>query len=244
MTLEPAEAGAVFAVELPRVVEDPPVGPAVRAATARHHRRILVVDADPAVRRTTVELLERDGHAVVAAGSAREAAWQIEQGPAFDLVISDVEMPETDGLGFYHMLRASQPETARRFVFATARYESGNWDSAPLMPNNLVHSIAQYTDIPVAPEGVYVDLASPLVFAHPFLFLTGHLPVRFTAAEAENLKAYVERGGFLFIDDHNHDIDGAFHRTVTAELARIFGPDALVELSSSSRTARPPPATS
>jgi hypothetical protein len=125
------------------------------------------------------------------------------------------------------------PAEARQpgeFVFATARYASGNWDSAPLVPNNLVHSIAQYTDIPVAPEGVYVDLASEAVFRHPFLFLTGHLPVRFTEPESRNLRAYVERGGFVFIDDHNHDIDGAFHRTVTAELARIFGADALGEL--------------
>jgi hypothetical protein len=125
---------------------------------------------------------------------------------------------------------AAQAQRDAGFVFATARYASGNWDSAPLVPTNLVHSIAQYTAIAVAPEGVYVDLGSPLVFGYPFLFLTGHLPVRFTEAEARNLKAYVERGGFIFIDDHNHDIDGAFHRTVVAELARIFGPAALVEL--------------
>jgi hypothetical protein len=128
---------------------------------------------------------------------------------------------------------SASPPAARlpgEFVFATARYESGNWDSAPLVPTNLVHSLAQYTGIAVAPEGVYVDLGSPLVFRHPFLFLTGHLPVRFTAQEAANLKAYVERGGFIFVDDHNHDIDGAFHRTVTAELARIFGNDALEQL--------------
>jgi len=116
------------------------------------------------------------------------------------------------------------------FVFATARYSSGNWDSAPLVPTNLVHSIAQYTDIPVAPQGVYVDLGSSEVFQYPFLFLTGHIPVRFTEEESRNLKAYVERGGFIFIDDHNHDIDGAFHRTATAELARIFGSDALQQL--------------
>ena len=71
-----------------------------------------------------------------------------------------------------------------------------------------------------------VDLDSPDVFRYPFLFLTGHLPVRFTAAEAANLRAYVDRGGFVFVDDHNHDIDGAFHRTVTAEIERIFGGDA------------------
>lgn len=113
------------------------------------------------------------------------------------------------------------------FVFATLRYESGDWDSAPLVPANLAHSLAQYTDIPVEAEGVVVDLAGPEVFRYPFLYLTGHLPVRFNEAESRNLEEYVRRGGLLFIDDHNHDVDGAFHRTVTAELARIFGPRAL-----------------
>src|SRR5690606_18951752 len=118
----------------------------------------------------------------------------------------------------------------RPFTFATVRYGSGDWDSAPLVPANLIHSIALYTEIPVEPEGVVVDLASPEIFQYPFLYMTGHLPVRFSAEEARNLKAFVERGGFIFIDDHNHDIDAAFHRTATAELARIFGEDALVEL--------------
>lgn len=112
------------------------------------------------------------------------------------------------------------------FVFAMLRYESGDWDSAPLVPANLIHSLARYTDIPVAPQGVVVDLSSPELFGYPFVYLTGHLPVRFTEAESRNLRAFVERGGFVFIDDHNHDIDGAFHKTAVAELTRIFGPRA------------------
>ena len=56
------------------------------------------------------------------------------------------------------------------FVFATARYQSGDWDSAPLVPANLIHSLARYTDVPVAPEGVAVDLDSPELFRYPFLF--------------------------------------------------------------------------
>jgi hypothetical protein len=116
------------------------------------------------------------------------------------------------------------------FAFVTLRYESGNWDSAPLVPTNVAHAVAQYTDIDVASEGIEVDLSSDDVFAHPFVFMTGHLPVRFSDAEARNLRAYVERGGFVFIDDHSHDIDGAFHRTVVSELARVFGADALREL--------------
>jgi hypothetical protein len=113
------------------------------------------------------------------------------------------------------------------FVWATLRYESGDWDSAPLVPTNLLHSVAQYTSIPVAARGVVVDLASPELFRFPFVYLTGHLPVRFSRQESVNLRAFVERGGFVFMDDHNHDIDGAFHKTATAELRRIFGASAL-----------------
>ncbi|HYH80612.1 MAG TPA: DUF4159 domain-containing protein [Longimicrobium sp.] len=116
------------------------------------------------------------------------------------------------------------------FVFATARYESGDWNSAPLVPGNVIHSIAQYTAIPVAPRGATVDLSSPELFRFPFVYLTGHLPVRFSQQESANLKAFVERGGFIFIDDHNHDVDGAFHKTATAELRRIFGTGALKPL--------------
>ncbi len=118
----------------------------------------------------------------------------------------------------------------RPFVFATARYRSGDWDSAPLVPSNLIHSLAQYTSLPVQEEGVIVDLSSPELFRYPFVFLTGHLPLRLDDGESAGLRRYVQRGGFLFIDDHNHDIDGAFHRSVLSELARIFGPDALKPL--------------
>lgn len=111
-----------------------------------------------------------------------------------------------------------------RFVFATARYESGDWDSAPLVPANIADTIARYTSIEVAPSGAIVPLGSPDLFRYPFAFFTGHLPVRFTDAERANLAAYVERGGFLFVDDHNHDVDGQFHRTATEELHRALGP--------------------
>lgn len=122
------------------------------------------------------------------------------------------------------------PSGSPPFVFATVRYASGDWDSAPLVPTNLIHSLAQYTDLPVHPEGVIVDLSSEEVFDYPFLFLTGHLPVFFDEAESRNLLAFVERGGFVFIDDHNHDIDGAFHRSVTSEIARLFGQNRLTAI--------------
>ena len=106
-----------------------------------------------------------------------------------------------------------------RFVFATVEYTSGDWESAPALPENLIDSVARYTSIDVEPTGVNVRLDSDDIFNYPFVWLTGHLPVRFTDAERRNLKRYVERGGFIMVDDHNHDIDGAFHRTIVSELA-------------------------
>lgn len=110
-----------------------------------------------------------------------------------------------------------------KFVFATAEYSSGDWESAPTLAENLIDSVARYTSIDVEPLGVNVKLSSSELFNYPFVWLTGHLPVRFTDQERANLKRYVERGGFMVIDDHNHDITGQFHKTATEEIERLFG---------------------
>ena len=117
------------------------------------------------------------------------------------------------------------------FVFATAQYESGDWDSAPLVPGNIIDSVARYTSLSVAPAGIIVPLSSPDLMRYPLVYLTGHLPVRLNESERRMLRSLVDRGGMLFVDDHNHDVDGAFHRTATEELGRLFGP--LAELPNS-----------
>jgi hypothetical protein len=113
---------------------------------------------------------------------------------------------------------------APAFVFATAQYASGDWDSAPMVPANVIDAIARYTELPVRPQGVVVPLSSEEALRYPLLYLTGHLPVRFTEREADVLGRYLRRGGFLFVDDHNHDVDGAFHKTVREEIRRVIGP--------------------
>jgi hypothetical protein len=110
-----------------------------------------------------------------------------------------------------------------QFVFATAEYASGDWESAPALPENLIDSVARYTTIDVAPVGVNVALSSNQLFDYPFVWMTGHLPVRLTDAERHNVRRYVERGGLLMVDDHNHDTTAAFHKTATEEIERTFG---------------------
>jgi hypothetical protein len=109
------------------------------------------------------------------------------------------------------------------FTFATAQYDSGDWDSAPQVAANVIDAVARYTEIDVNPTGVVVAVGSRDLLRYPLVYLTGHLPVRFSTAEREMLRTWLGRGGVLFVDDHNHDIDGQFHKTATDELARVTG---------------------
>src|ERR1044072_664081 len=108
------------------------------------------------------------------------------------------------------------------FVFARLRYSSGNWDADPKMPANLLNSIVEYTSIKVDPRERVVALDSAELFAFPFTYLTGNKVVRFTAAERENFARYIRNGGFVFVDDCNHDVDGVFAKTFEQEMSTIF----------------------
>jgi CheY-like chemotaxis protein len=60
---------------------------------------VLVVEDEPALRRTTLRILEgRLGCQVVLAERAEEAIGRLQLGQRFDLVISDLHLPDMDGL--------------------------------------------------------------------------------------------------------------------------------------------------
>jgi Domain of unknown function (DUF4159)/TAT (twin-arginine translocation) pathway signal sequence len=108
------------------------------------------------------------------------------------------------------------------FAFARIRYESGNWDADPKMPANLLNSLVEYTSIRVDPLERVVALDSAELFGFPFTYLTGNKVVRFTPRERENLARYINNGGFVFVDDCNHDVDGVFAKTFEQEVKTIF----------------------
>ncbi len=119
------------------------------------------------------------------------------------------------------------------FRFTRLRYTSGDWDVDQRMPANLLHSLVEYTTIPVDQRERVVPLASREVLEAPFCYLAGHRLVQFTRAEREVFERYVQGGGFVFADDCNHDIDGLFARSFEAEMAAMFGADALRKLPNS-----------
>jgi hypothetical protein len=117
-----------------------------------------------------------------------------------------------------------------KFFFTRLQYNSGNWNVDQRMPSNLMHSLIQYTSIPVDPQERVIPLASKQIFESPFCYLSGHKLVEFDEEEAANFKAYVKRGGFVFVDDCNHDIDGLFAKSFEAQMARLFGEGALKKI--------------
>jgi CheY-like chemotaxis protein len=79
---------------------------AVQASTPMGGRRVLVVDDNDDIRLCLQQLIERDGHAVVAAATGdaalREAATQ-----PFDLILCDIGLPDMQGHDVARTLRST-----------------------------------------------------------------------------------------------------------------------------------------
>ena len=110
-----------------------------------------------------------------------------------------------------------------KFTFARIKYVSGDWDTDQRMPKNVLNSLLEYTTIPLNADEEVVELSSPELFNYPFCYLSGHKLVQFTQKEAENFKTYVKNGGFVFVDDCNHDIDALFAKSFETQMTSIFG---------------------
>ncbi|HXS38117.1 MAG TPA: DUF4159 domain-containing protein [Flavipsychrobacter sp.] len=75
------------------------------------------------------------------------------------------------------------------------------------------------------PQQAEVEVGSPDIFNYPFIHMTGHGRWALTDAEAQNLRKYLESGGFLHIDD-NYGLDPY----VRPALKKVFPELDLVEL--------------
>ena len=117
-----------------------------------------------------------------------------------------------------------------KFTFARIKYISGDWDTDQRMPANVLNSLLEYTTIPLEVEEKIIPLSSSELFNYPFCYLSGHKLVQFNQQEAANFKNYVLNGGFVFVDDCNHDIDGLFAKSFEAQMNSLFGAKALKKI--------------
>jgi two-component system chemotaxis sensor kinase CheA len=114
VVLSPAEVIARALGEVPRIRA------AARAPQPAAARRILVVE-DSAITRTMISrLLRMLGYQVAEAGDGSHALRVLDDGAA-DLVITDIEMPELDGIGLLQRLRADDRWRTTPVIVLTTR---------------------------------------------------------------------------------------------------------------------------
>ncbi len=110
------------------------------------------------------------------------------------------------------------PASADSVTVARLQYDGGgDWYANPSSLPNLLDAIRDRTGIPVAGREATVGPLDPALADHPFLYMTGHGNVRFSAAERAALRRHLLDGGFLHVDD-NYGLDESFRR----EIAAIF----------------------
>lgn len=77
--------------------------------------RILLVEDEPTIRALISKYLTRLEHKVVKAPDGMVAC-QLYTEAGFDLVITDIQMPEMSGLQLYHQLRRLNPQQDILFI--------------------------------------------------------------------------------------------------------------------------------
>ncbi|HRG26242.1 MAG TPA: DUF4159 domain-containing protein [Chitinophagales bacterium] len=101
----------------------------------------------------------------------------------------------------------------------------GDWYANPTSLPNLAEFCNKQLDININTDPPTVEVGSPDIFNYPFIHMTGHGNVVFSAEEAQNLRTYLIAGGFLHVDD-NFGMDPY----IRPALKKVFPELDLVEL--------------
>ena len=80
--------------------------------------RILVVDDEPGIAEVLAEVFQLDGHVVEMVGNG-EAALEKLAAEQYDLILSDVRMPDLDGPALYREVERRHADLLQRFIFLT-----------------------------------------------------------------------------------------------------------------------------
>ena len=112
-------SGTVFTIVLPAGSLDGGSAEESKPPNAKAGQRsALVVDDEVEVRETLAEILTSSGHRVVAAASGREALERMGE-ERFDVILTDIRMPDLDGRALYREIERRWPERAAQVVFVS-----------------------------------------------------------------------------------------------------------------------------
>lgn len=111
---------------------------------------------------------------------------------------------------------------------AVLKYNGGgDWYANTTALPNLITFCNNNINTTINTKPNTVETGSVELFQYPFIHMTGHGNVHFSTEEAENLRNYLNSGGFLHIDD-NYGMDTYIRR----ELKKVFPNQELIELPS------------
>lgn len=127
---------------------------------------------------------------------------------------------------FCFLISLAVPSKAQNIKLALLQYNGGgDWYANPTSLKNLAMFCNQQLNTKFDIKEAQVEVGSPDLFNYPFVHLTGHGRWVLSDVEAQNLRTYLEAGGFLHIDD-NYGLD----EYVRPALQKVFPELSLVEL--------------
>lgn len=120
----------------------------------------------------------------------------------------------------------AQTPSAAALTIGRLHYDGGgDWYANPSSLPNLLRTIGERTPLRVESTERVVTLSGDELWSVPYLYMTGHGNVRFSDADIDVLRRFLQQGGFLHIDD-NYGMDESIRR----ELGRLFPTEPLVEV--------------
>jgi PAS domain S-box-containing protein len=115
----PAHGGAEFSITLPLGAVAASAGESSFPLKVDPSRRtILVIDDEPEIRETLADILVAAQHRVVTVASGREALQHMAV-EHYDVILTDVRMPDLDGRALYQEIERRWPGRGVRVVFVT-----------------------------------------------------------------------------------------------------------------------------
>jgi CheY-like chemotaxis protein len=97
-------------------------------ATEARRGHILVIDDEPLVAALMTDILGLEGYKVDTAKNGREGVEKIAA-RSYDVILSDLRMPELDGVGLYRELEQQHPHLLPRLAFVSGTTEPPEYAS-------------------------------------------------------------------------------------------------------------------
>ncbi|MGQ5522707.1 response regulator [Chitinimonas sp. PSY-7] len=122
-------------------------------AAAEHKKTILIVDDSPSLRQVVNLALTQAGYNVVEAGDGREGLAQLD-GRRIHLIISDVNMPNMDGIAFVRAVKQLQEYRFTPIIMLTTEAQEDKkvegqmagakaWVVKPFRPDQMLRAVAK-----------------------------------------------------------------------------------------------------